>query len=137
MHRRIGPDGGRKVGWAAVYEDVDVGSKPRAFLDQPVAHTWRGRVERSEHVIDRVARQLLPPLDAGKERQQRAWQQHGRHGQSRTTASTAQISGRLPVTSCQDSPSFELCHSCPVFVPNVTPTGSSESRAIASRSTLR
>ena len=56
---------------------------------------------------------------------------------STVVASTAQISGRFAVMSSQDTPSSVLCQSCPVLVPKVMPTGSSESLAMASRSTLR
>jgi hypothetical protein len=137
MDGRIRPDRSAEVGRPAIDEDIDVGSQARTVLDEPVAHPRRRGIERGDQRVDVVTGQLVPALGARKERQQRSRQQHRRHGQSRTTASTAQISGRLPVTIRQDSPSSELCQSWPVLVPNVTPTGSSESRAIASRRTLR
>lgn len=141
MHRGRRTHRRREIGRPAVDEHVDVPPESRTLLlDEPVTHPRGRAVERVEDLIDRAAGQLVPALDARKEREQRPREEDRRQrtGQeSRTTASTAQISGRLAVTSRHDSPSSALCQSWPVFVPNVTPTGSSVSRAIASRRTLR
>jgi hypothetical protein len=112
MDRRPVADRCREVGRLAVDEHVDMGSQPRARLDEPVAHPGSLRVEGQDHRLDRVGVDVVPSLDARKERQERTGQHDGGHAQSGlATASTAQISGRLPVTSRHDSPSSELCHS--------------------------
>jgi hypothetical protein len=42
----------------------------RALLDQAVAHPGCRAIERGQDLIDRVAPELVPPLDAGEQAQQ-------------------------------------------------------------------
>lgn len=129
-----------EIGRLAGYEDVDMRTKPWTGIDQPVTQAGYARIELTQDGIDRLPVERLAPLGAGEEVEQIAREEDGRHvppRQSRTSDSTAQISGRSAVIRSHERPSSRLCHNCPDLVPNAIPTGSSVSRAMASRSTER
>jgi len=141
MDDRGRPDSRREIGRLTVDEDVDVRPELGTDLDKAITDTWDVQLESSDDGRDRPRRDGVAPFGAGKQGQQRARQQDRGHGvgrqPSRTTDSTDQIAGRFAVTKFQLTPASALCQSWPVPVPNDTPTGSSVSRAMASRSTDR
>ena len=118
VDRRGVTDGCRQIGRPAVDEDIDVGSKPRALLDETVAHAGCRCIERRDERVDRAAPKgracarhpgtASAAISGAGPLPRRTTR---RPYDPRTTASTAQISGRLPVTSRHESPSSELCHS--------------------------
>src|SRR4029078_599985 len=86
-------------------EHVDVWAQPRACIDEAVAHARDADVELTDDRIDCLAFYGLARLGARKELQQGSRQQDGRHvrsAQSRTSDSTAQISGRSAVIRSQE-----------------------------------
>src|SRR5689334_4161061 len=110
-------------------------SEARPGIEQAVADAGHLRVKVGDDLGHRGATRLDTARRARKEGDEGAGEVDVRHAQSRIAASTDQIAGRLSATSDQVLPSSALPYSWPVLVPKYTPTGSSESTAIASRST--
>ncbi len=77
------PTGVVEVRRLTVDEHVDVRPEARPLLDEAVAHARGRRVERMDDPFDRVARHLVPALDAREQGEQRAREQDRGHGLSR------------------------------------------------------
>jgi len=122
-------------------EHVDVRPDAGPGVEQAVADAGHLRVEVGDDVGDRHAACLESPRRAREQADERSRQVDVGQGSGRdqltTAASTDQIDGRLSATSIQLRPSSRLPYTWPVLVPKYTPTGSSRSTAIASRSTPR
>ncbi|HEV8636224.1 MAG TPA: hypothetical protein VG370_18535 [Chloroflexota bacterium] len=64
----------------AIHEDVDVRPEPWAGLDESVADTGRAQLERADDRVDGVAVEIVAPLYAWEQGQQRPRQQDRSHG---------------------------------------------------------
>ena len=141
MHHGRRSHGGREIARLAIHEDIDVGAQAWTGLHEAIADPRHARFQLADDGGHRPGGHLMTALDTGEERQERARQQDGgqaSYGQlSRTTDSTDQMAGRSELTRPQLTPASALCQSWPVPVPKAMPTGSSVSRAIASRRTDR
>ena len=69
----------REIAGLAVHEHVDVPTKHRPAVDEPIAEAGYRSAELDQQVADRVARDVVALFDAGKQREERPRQKDRGH----------------------------------------------------------